>query len=228
MKKQYKLIIFAVIIVMIAACDHHFEWSSYLGNANNLAFLSTLVKENPILALVSYTAFTVVGSVVLALPGVTFAVVAGIMLGPFFGIIACLFATTLGACIAFLASRFFLKDSIKPLLEKNKLLKKLLFSDKKKNSLVILMITRMVPLFPYNIQNFAYGITGIGFWEYTIYTFIFMFPGVSFFTIGAAGLTAGQDSWKYYLTAAVLALIVTIAVILIKNKYLNPEDEEVS
>ncbi|WP_028828917.1 TVP38/TMEM64 family protein [Proteocatella sphenisci] len=228
MKKQYKLIIFAVIIVMIAACDHHFEWSSYLGNANNLAFLSTLVKENPILALVSYTAFTVVGSVVFALPGVTFAVVAGIMLGPWLGIIACLFATTLGACIAFLASRFFLKDSIKPLLEKNKLLQKLLFSDNEKNSLVILMITRMVPLFPYNIQNFAYGITGIGFWEYTIYTFIFMFPGVSFFTIGAAGLTAGQDSWKYYLTAAVLAVIVTIAGILIKNKYLNPEYEEVS
>ena len=90
------------------------------------------------------------------------------------------------------------------------------------------MITRMVPLFPYNLQNFAYGITDIGFWEYTVYTFVFMFPGVSFFTIGAAGLTAGADSWKYFLAAAVLAVIVTLSGILIKKKYLNPEEEEVS
>ena len=55
-----------------------------------------------------------------------------------------------------------------------------------------------------------------------------MFPGVSFFTIGAAGLTAGTDSWKYFLAAAVLAVLVTLSGILIKKRYLNPEEEEVS
>ena len=228
MKKQYKILMFAALIIIVIACDRHFGCSEYLRNTENLAFLNQMVKENLPAAVAIYTIFTIIGCVVLALPGITFAVLAGMMLGPWLGILACLFATTLGACIAFIAGRFFLRESIKPLLEKNRMLKKLLFSENEKNNIVILMITRMVPLFPYNLQNFAYGITDIGFWEYTVYTFVFMFPGVSFFTIGAAGLTAGADSWKYFLAAAVLAVIVTLSGILIKKKYLNPEEEEVS
>lgn len=224
MKKSLKIAIFIAIIILILILDRHFKCSTYLCNMENLRFLTSLIHENPILAISIYTLVTVIGCVVLALPGITFAILAGMMLGPVYGIFACLFATTLGASIAFLVGRFFLKDSIQPMLEKNKTLKKLLFSDNKKSNLIILMITRMVPIFPYNIQNFAYGITDIGFWEYTIYTFIFMFPGVSFFTIGAAGLTAGADKWKYFLVSIILAVIVTSLGVLIKKKYLPEND----
>ena len=40
-----------------------------------------------------------------------------------------------------------MKDAVKPMLEKNKLMKKLLFSDDRKSDIIILMITRMVPIF---------------------------------------------------------------------------------
>lgn len=223
MKKSFKISVFIIIIIAVCIIDKHFGCSSYLCNMDNLKFLTQLVDENLFLALSIYTIITIVGCVVLALPGITFAVLAGMMLGPVYGIFACLFATTLGAAIAFLVGRFFLKDSIKPMLEKNKLLKKLLFSEDGKSDIVILMITRMVPIFPYNLQNFAYGITNIGFFEYTLYTFIFMFPGVSFFTIGAAGLTAGDDKWKYFAIAGILAIIVTTMGVFIKKKYL-PEN----
>lgn len=223
MKKSFKISVFIIIIIAVCIIDKHFGCSSYLCNMDNLKFLTQLVDQNLFLALSIYTIITIVGCVVLALPGITFAVLAGMMLGPVYGIFACLFATTLGAAIAFLVGRFFLKDSIKPMLEKNKLLKKLLFSEDGKSDIVILMITRMVPIFPYNLQNFAYGITNIGFFEYTLYTFIFMFPGVSFFTIGAAGLTAGDDKWKYFAIAGILAVIVTTMGIFIKKKYL-PEN----
>lgn len=223
MKKSFKISIFVLIIIAVCIIDKHFGCSSYLCNMDNLKFLTQLVDENLFLALSIYTIITIVGCVVLALPGITFAVLAGMMLGPVYGIFACLFATTLGAAIAFLVGRFFLKDSIKPMLEKNKLLKKLLFSEDGKSDIVILMITRMVPIFPYNLQNFAYGITNIGFFEYTLYTFVFMLPGVSFFTIGAAGLTAGDDKWKYFAIAGILAIIVTTMGVFIKKKYL-PEN----
>lgn len=110
-------------------------------------------------------------------------------------------------------------------MKKNKILKKLLFNDNEKSDLVILMITRMVPIFPYNLQNFAYGITDISFWKYTIYTFVFIFPGVAFFTIGSAGLTAGEDKWKYFLVAGVLAVLVTLSGMFIQRKYLGSNDE---
>ena len=71
-----------------------------------------------------YCLVTVVGCVVLALPGVTFAVLAGLLFGPWLGTLLCLLATTVGAIIAFVVGRFFLQDSIRPLVMKNKWIKK--------------------------------------------------------------------------------------------------------
>ena len=133
--------------------NHHYGWSSYLGDMSNLMFLKTMVEENIVAALALYIIITIVGCVVLALPGVTFAVIAGMLFGPIWGSFACLLATTVGAMLAFLVGKFFLKDAVKPMLEKNKLMKKLLFSDDRKSDIIILMITRMVPIFPYNLQN---------------------------------------------------------------------------
>lgn len=226
MKKYIKIITFAFIIILILVLNHYFGWSEYLSDADNLMFLKETVDEHFLWALCIYIVLTIIGCVVLALPGITFAVAAGILFGPFMGIFACLIATTLGAMFAFLVGRFFLKESVKPMLEKNRLLKRLLFSEDGKSDMIVLMITRMVPLFPYNLQNFAYGITDIGFWKYSIFTFIFMLPGVSFFTIGSAGLTAEGDKWKYFLTAGILAVLVTAAGILIQRKFLGNVKEE--
>lgn len=227
MKKNniLKVSIFGTIILVIIILNNHYGWSAYISDTKNLDFVKQMVNDNMLLAISIYIILTIIGCVVLAIPGVTFAVFAGILFGPVLGVFACLIATTLGASMAFIVSRFFLKDMIKPMLEKNKTLKKLLFSDNDKSDLIILMITRMVPIFPYNLQNFAYGITDMGFWKYTIYTFVFMFPGVSFFTIGSAGLTAGDNKWKYFIIAGVLAVIVTFTGIFIQKKYLGNNKE---
>lgn len=222
-KSVIKIGIFIGIIVLILILNQRYGWSDYLSDTENLMFLKQVVEDHYITAFVLYIVLTIVGCVVLALPGVTFAVIAGMIFGPLEGIFACLLATTLGAMAAFLAGRFFLKDAVKPMLEKNKVLKKLLFSNDGKSDIVLLMITRMVPIFPYNLQNFAYGITDIGFWKYSVLTFVFMFPGVSFFTIGAAGLTAGDEKWKYFLIAGLMAIAVTAAGMIIKKKYLKNE-----
>ena len=226
MKKNIKIITFAFIIILILVLNHYFGWSEYLSDADNLMFLKEMVEDHFLWALCIYIVLTIIGCVVLALPGITFAVAAGILFGPFMGIFACLTATTLGAMFAFLVGRFFLKESVKPMLEKNRLLKRLLFSEDGKSDMIVLMITRMVPLFPYNLQNYAYGVTDIGFWKYSIFTFIFMLPGVSFFTIGSAGLTAEGDKWKYFLTAGILAVLVTAVGILIQRKFLGNVKEE--
>lgn len=227
MKKNniIKISIFIFIVISVILLNNHYGWSSYIRDTKNLEFVKKMMKDNLLLAISIYIVLTIIGCVVLAVPGVTFAVFAGILFGPILGTFACLIATTLGASMAFIVGRFFLKDMIKPMLEKNKILKKLLFNDNEKSDLVILMITRMVPIFPYNLQNFAYGITDISFWKYTIYTFVFIFPGVAFFTIGSAGLTAGEDKWKYFLVAGVLAVLVTLSGMFIQRKYLGSNDE---
>ena len=114
------------MIVLILILNHIFGWSSYLGNTENLKFLENMVQENLVLAIGIYTILTIISCVVLALPGVTFAIVAGLVFGPVLGTICCSVATTLGAMVAFVVRKIFsLQDIIKPMAMKNKYLKKI-------------------------------------------------------------------------------------------------------
>lgn len=206
-KTAGKLLAFAALILLIWALDRRFGWAEWLAGAG-LGGLQETARENPVAAAALYTGITVVGCVALALPGVTFAVAAGLLFGPVTGTVLCLVATTVGAAAAFLVGRFFLRDAIRPLVMKNKWLKKVLFDEAGRSDVALLAITRLVPLFPYNLQNFAYGITDIRLLPYTLYTFLFMAPGVALFTVGSAGLTAGADRWVYFALAAALLAVV--------------------
>ena len=224
-RKNYKLIVFGLLIVFVFLLNQKFGWSDYLSNTDNLKFMSEMIDEHYVLAALIYTGLTVIACVVLALPGVTFAILAAIIFGPWWGTLFCLIATTLGAIIAFIVGRFFLKDSIKPMVEKNALLKKLLFDEADKSDIVLLAITRLVPLFPYNIQNFAYGITDISLLHYSLYTFVFMIPGVALYTIGTAGFTSEENRWLYFGIAVVLLVIVMLLGWLIRKKHLAEYDK---
>lgn len=221
LKKYSKPIILLAVLAAILVLDRIYGWSGYLGNVENLQFLLDIVQENLLEAALIYSVLTIIGCVVLALPGITFAVFAGILFGPWLGTFVCLVATTLGAILAFLVGRFFLRDSIKPLVMKNKWMKKVLFDDAGRSDIVVLMITRLVPVFPYNLQNFAYGITDISLAAYSAYTFLFMLPGVALFTIGSAGFTAEGNRWMYFAAAGVLLVVVFGLGWFVKKKYLE-------
>lgn len=224
--KNKKMWIFIGIIVVILVLNHIFGWSAYLGNTENLKFLENMVQDNLLLAVLIYTVLTIVSCVVLALPGVTFAIIAGLVFGPVLGTICCSVATTLGAMVAFVVGRFFLQDSIKPMAMKNKYLKKWLFDETGSNEIFILMITRLVPLFPYNLQNFAYGVTDIKFSTYSICSLIFMLPGTAMYTVGTAGLADKENRILYIGIALVLAVVVMGLGAFLKKNYVQEEQIE--
>lgn len=201
-----KLLLFLGIAAAILIGNHIFGWSAWLTDGKNLAYLSEMADAHPAGAVLLYMGVTVIGSVVLALPGVTFAILAGFLFGPVAGTFYCLFAATLGAMAAFLAGRYFLRDSLKPAISKNRYLNQWLFDETGKKEWMLLMITRLVPLFPYNLQNFAYGITDISFLNYSVWTFVFMLPGTAMYTFGAAGLADGENRMRYFLYAALFAV----------------------
>lgn len=225
-RKNSKLIIFGLLIVLLFLLNQKFGWSDYLSNSENLQFLSAMINDNFALAALIYIGLTVIACVVLALPGVTFAILAAVLFGPWWGTLFCLIATTLGAIIAFVVGRFFLRDSIKPMVEKSALLKRLLFDEADKSDIVLLAITRLVPIFPYNIQNFAYGITDISLLHYSLYTFLFMIPGVALYTIGTAGFTSESNRWLYFGISAVLLVMVLLLGWVIRKNYLGSAEDE--
>lgn len=219
--KHRRLIEFLIIVITIILLDRHYGLSEFLSDKKNWQFLQVLVKEDIYEAIFIYTLITVIACIVLALPGATFAVVAGILFGPWLGTLVCLIATTLGAIASYIAGRFFLKDSIKPLVMKNKWLRKVLFEEAGRSDVIILMITRLVPIFPYNLQNFAYGITDISIGVYAVSTFVFMLPGVAAFTIASAGIMDAANRTMYFIVSAILVVLVIILGYFIKRKYLK-------
>lgn len=223
--KNRKLWIFLGIIIAVLVLNHIFGWSSYISDMDNLAFLNQMVQDNLFFAILIYTVITIVACVVLALPGVTFAILAGLLFGPWLGTIVCSVTTTIGAAIAFIVGRYFLRDSIRPMVIKNKYLKKWLFDDSGKNQLFVLMLTRLVPIFPYNLQNFAYGITDIKFSTYTIGSLLFMLPGTAMYTVGTAGLADKENRVLYMGIAVLLAVIVMGVGIFLKKKYIGEEKD---
>lgn len=223
--KNRKLWIFLGIIIAVLVLNHIFGWSSYISDMDNLTFLNQMVQDNLFFAILIYTVITIVACVVLALPGVTFAILAGLLFGPWLGTIVCSVATTIGAAIAFIVGRYFLRDSIRPMVIKNKYLKKWLFDDSGKNQLFVLMLTRLVPIFPYNLQNFAYGITDIKFSTYTIGSLLFMLPGTAMYTVGTAGLADKENRVLYMGIAVLLAVIVMGVGIFLKKKYIGEEKD---
>ena len=221
-KKNKKLLIFILMVVTIVILNKIFDFSRYL-SIEELKGMKSLVKENFVLAVFIYIFARLVGSIFLALPGVSFAIVAGVLFGAVYGTILCTLAAGIGAIISFISGRYFLQDKIKPLAMKNKYLRKYLFEDMKKNEVFILMITRLVPLFPFNLQNFAYGVTDMSLSTYSIFTFIFILPGSAMYTIGAAALVDTAKRGLYIGITVALAVFVFLIAFLFRKYIVDKE-----
>lgn len=219
-----KLVAFILIILVIATLNQYYGWSDFFKGDDWYGRLQTLVQTNFLEAALIYIAVMVVASVVLAVPGVTFAIIAGAIFGPWWGTLLCTLSATIGAIAAFIVGRFFLQDGLRDQIAKNQYIRKLLFDENTKNEMMVLMITRLVPVFPYNLQNFAYGITDISLLKYSIGTFFFMIPGTAMYTIGTYAVTGAGNKLLYIgLTAAIVVCVLAVSKVL-RKKYVPAED----
>lgn len=218
MKKYRKVLIFILIIIMGLFLNRKLQLTSYLTDTRNLEMIINFVHKNYILSTILYLVFTIIGSSILALPGVTFAVVASGLFGPWIGSLYCLIGATIGAVLSFLISRYLLKDSIEGLVKKNKRLYNIIFQTDSEKEMLILMITRLLPIFPFNLQNFGYGITNISIVKYTIGTFLFMIPGVIIFSMGTEGIINSKNrNSMLFIGLLTISLMIIIGVYLYKK-----------
>ena len=215
--RNAKLWAFVGVAIALFALNMAFGWSDALSGADAMATMRALLEENVLVAGLVYMLVSTVACVVLMMPGFVFALVAGALFGPVWGTLLCWVAVTAGAIAAFVAGRFFLKDAVKPLLAKSPALNKLLFEGAHKSDLYLLAVTRLVPVFPYNLQNFAYGITDVSFGHYALYSAAFLFPGTTAYTVAAAGLVDEGQRLVCFAVAAVLLAVTLVAVRALKG-----------
>ncbi|BAN68971.1 TVP38/TMEM64 family protein [endosymbiont of unidentified scaly snail isolate Monju] len=144
---------------------------------------------------------------VLFLPGIALTLAGGILFGPVWGTLYNLTGATLGATLAFLLARHLAGDWVRrrsgPRLRR-------LIEGVEAEGWRFVAFTRLVPLFPFNLLNYALGLTRIPLGQYVLASALCMFPGAIAYTwLGYAGseAAAGSEGWvqKLLLALALLA-----------------------
>lgn len=126
------------------------------------------------------------------LPGLVFALAGGLMFGPFLGTAYSLTGATIGAVLAFMAARYLASDWVQkktgPKLDR-------IVRGVEEEGWRFVAFTRLVPLFPFNLLNYALGLTRIPLRQYSLATAICMAPGaLAFSYLGYAGGEAAAGS----------------------------------
>jgi uncharacterized membrane protein YdjX (TVP38/TMEM64 family) len=158
----------------------------------------------PILFVLLYALATV-----LFVPGSVLTVAGGALFGPLWGTLWNLSGATLGATLAFIAARYIGSDWVEK--RTGEQLARVIRGVEEGWRLVAFV--RLVPLFPFNLVNYAFGLTRLGFVEYLIASFVFMAPGAVAYTyLGYAGLAAASGG-AGAIREALLALTLLAAVV---------------
>lgn len=125
---------------------------------------------------------------VLFLPGSLITLAGGALFGPFWGSLWNLTGATLGAGLAFLVARYLAGDWVEQRVGGR--LKRLRDGVRDEGWRFVALV-RLVPLFPFNLLNYALGLTGIPLLVYLLATWMFMLPGAIAYTwLGHAGREA--------------------------------------
>ena len=143
-------------------------------------------------------------STVFFLPGTPVTVLAGIAFGPVWGIFYASIASIISVSFAFLIARYAARGLVESWVTNNTQFRKI-DAQVEQQGWRILMFTRLVPLFPFNLQNYAYGLTSIRFSTYLLVSAIFMLPGTTVLVqLGGAFVSGEGDVVKtmFYLGIA--------------------------
>ena len=166
-------------------------------------------------------------AVVAGIPGSAVTVAAGVLFGSVIGIALVSIGSTIGASLAFLVARYFARGSIARWLSTKERFNHL---DQltEKHGAAIVAITRLIPIFPFNILNYGFGLTKVRFWTYVFWSWLCMLPGTVLYVVGADALTKGAQGQSPLVLIGVAAGAAVILVLLVRFARRRLKDKEAS
>ncbi len=154
---------------------------------------------------------------VLMVPGSLLTLASGAAFGLLPGFVTVLCGATLGAAAAFLVSRHLARKRVELWIQRKP---SFVAVDRAvaREGWKIVFLTRLSPVFPFNFQNYAYGLTSISFGQYVVASWIGMIPGTFLYvylgTLGRSGLEAASGGGVETVRLALqgVGLLATVAV----------------
>jgi uncharacterized membrane protein YdjX (TVP38/TMEM64 family)/rhodanese-related sulfurtransferase len=145
-------------------------------------------------------------------PGVILTLAGGALFGPVWGSVLNLAGATLGSTVAFLVARYIAGDWVAR--RAGRVLKRIVDGVDAEGWRFVAFV-RLVPLFPFNLSNYALGLTRIPLSHYVVATAVCMVPGAVAYTwLGHAGRGALTGETEAVRCGAIaLGLLAAIALL---------------
>lgn len=155
---------------------------------------------------------------VLFIPGLLLTLPAGFLFGVVAGSLTVSVGSTVGASAAFLVGRYFARDFIERKIERNP---KFAAIDEAvgRQGFKIVLLTRLSPVFPFNMLNYAFGLTRVRFSIYVLASWLGMIPGtVLYVYLGSTAkdlaqvFTGSVEGGMSQQVFKIIGLLATVAV----------------
>ncbi len=197
-----------LLALLVARLTGVTEYISLDGLNNLRGWINGFGVVAPIVFIVVYVVATVA-----FLPGAPLSLLAGLVFGAVWGTLWTVIGATLGATLAFLIGRYAARGLVESWTADNPRIRKL-DEGVEKHGWRMLLITRLVPLFPFNLQNYAYGLTRIGIGTYVLLTGTCIVPGVLVYTFAGGSLASARENltrtFAYLGVAAVVFVLISL------------------
>jgi uncharacterized membrane protein YdjX (TVP38/TMEM64 family) len=205
----------AALVLALLVAGRALDFPTVLGNMlDRIAGLGPLAPLGFVAVYVLATVLFVPGSILTLGAGAVFGVVRGSILVSV--------AATLGATSAFLVGRYLARDWVAGRIATNARFQAI-DEAVAREGWKIVGLTRLSPVFPFNLLNYAFGITRVSLRDYVFASWIGMVPGTvmyvyigslagSLATLGAGGRSRTPAEWALYAVGLVATVAVTVIV----------------
>jgi uncharacterized membrane protein YdjX (TVP38/TMEM64 family) len=215
---KWKLILGIGLAAASIAAARFFNFQVIIKNA--LESIASLGPWGPVAFILIYIVATV-----LFIPGSLLTLGAGVLFGVVGGSICVSIGSILGATCAFLTGRYLTRGWVSKQIENNP---KFAAIDEavKGEGWKIVLLTRLSPIFPFNLLNYAFGVTQVSLKDYFFASWIGMSPGTvmyvyigslagSLAALGAQGRSRTAAEWALY----AIGLLATIALTVYATRF---------
>lgn len=148
----------------------------------------------------------------LFIPGTAMTLLGGFLFGLQWGFVYSLIGNTIGSSLAFLVGRYIARDWTE---EHSHAMLIKMKRNIEKDGWRYVALTRLVPIFPYSILNYAFGLTKISLLTFALTSFISLIPGtLAYSYVGYVGQEAAEGSQDLLMKVSIaLTLIIIISFI---------------
>jgi uncharacterized membrane protein YdjX (TVP38/TMEM64 family) len=213
-----------LLLVGIVLAVRVFDLGQYLEKERLRLFIASYGLWGPVIYLIIWTM-----APPLFLPGLPITVAGGVLFGPFWGVLYTIFGATVGATLAFLVARYLARDWVAAKIAGTRL--QTLDDQVARQGWKIVAFTRLIPIFPFFLLNYAFGLTRISLKAYVITTFFGMMPATVayvYFSSNILDLLQGRVSKEFLIGAALVVLVSLIPWIYKKFKAKKGEPLDLS